>query len=112
MIAGGKDKNLDYDELGRVIKEKVRVLVLIGATADKIEASVIKAFGDDASIPIVHQQTYENAVKGAFALARGIKREDADVSVILSPASTSFDMFKNFEHRGNVYKEIVNSLEV
>ncbi|MBQ8588104.1 MAG: UDP-N-acetylmuramoyl-L-alanine--D-glutamate ligase [Clostridia bacterium] len=111
LIAGGKDKNLDYDELGRVIKDRVRVLVLIGATSDKIEASVRKAFGDSTPLPIVHQETYENAVKGAFALARGIKRDDNSVSVILSPASTSFDMFKNFEHRGNVYKEIVNSLE-
>jgi UDP-N-acetylmuramoylalanine--D-glutamate ligase len=44
-------------------------------------------------------------------LARGIKKDDNEVSVILSPASTSFDMFKNFEERGNKYKEIVNSLE-
>ncbi len=111
LIAGGKDKNLDYDELGRVIKDRVRVLVLIGATSEKIEASVRKAFGDHAPLPIVHRETYEDAVKGAFALARGIKNDENSVSVILSPASTSFDMFKNFEHRGNVYKEIVNSLE-
>lgn len=110
LIAGGKDKNLDYDKLGEVIKAKVKVLVLIGATADKIEASLRKAFGDkEPTIPIVRQDTYEGAVKGAFALARGIRR-DKDVSVILSPASTSFDMFKNFEERGNLYKSIVASL--
>jgi len=110
LIAGGKDKNLNYDELGRVIRDRVKVLVLIGATADKIEASVKKAFGNATPIPIVRQDTYENLVKGAFALARGIKREDNEVSVILSPASTSFDMFKNFEERGKVYKSFVNSL--
>ncbi len=110
LIAGGKDKNLNYDELGKLIRDKVRVLVLIGATADKIEASVRKAFGNSPVLPIVRQDTYENAVKGAFALARGIKKGDNDVSVILSPASTSFDMFKNFEERGRVYKSIVNSL--
>ena len=110
LIAGGKDKNLNYDELGVLIRDKVKVLVLIGPTAEKIEASVRKAFGEsEVTIPIVHQTTYENAVKGAFALARGIRKEE-DVSVILSPASTSFDMFKNFEERGRVYKEIVNSL--
>ncbi len=110
LIAGGKDKNLDYDELGALIRDKVKVLVLIGPTADKIEESVKKAFGErEVTIPIVRQTTYENAVKGAFALARGI-RKDADVSVILSPASTSFDMFKNFEERGKVYKDFVNSL--
>lgn len=110
LIAGGKDKNLNYDELGELIREKVKVLVLIGATAEKIEASVKKAFGNSPLLPILHQDTYEKAVKGAFALARGIKKDDNDVSVILSPASTSFDMFKNFEERGKVYKEIVNSL--
>ena len=110
LIAGGKDKNLNYDELGVVIRNKVKVLVLIGATSQKIEDSVIKAFGGgEVTIPIVRQSTYENAVKGAYALARGI-RKDEDVSVILSPASTSFDMFKNFEERGKVYKAIVNSL--
>ncbi len=110
LIAGGKDKNLNYEELGVVIRNKVKVLVLIGATSQKIEDAVIKAFGDgEVPIPIVRQATYENAVKGAYALARGI-RKDEDVSVILSPASTSFDMFKNFEERGKVYKAIVNSL--
>ena len=111
LIAGGKDKNLNYDKLGEVIKEKVKVLVLIGPTADAIEASVRKAFGDkEVTIPMLRQTTYENVVKGAFALARGI-RKDEDVSVILSPASTSFDMFKNFEERGNLFKKIVNELK-
>ncbi len=112
LIAGGKDKNLDYDELGKVIKEKVKVLVLIGDTSDKIEAAVIKAFGDRKStIPIVRQDTYPKAVMAAFALARGIKKEDNNVSVILSPASTSFDLFKNFEERGNLYKKLVWELK-
>lgn len=110
LIAGGKDKNLNYDELGKVIRDRVRILVLIGPTAEKIEASVRKAFGSATPIPIVHQDSYENVVKGAFALARGIKRDDNEVSVILSPASTSFDMFKNFEERGKVYKSFVNAL--
>ncbi len=111
LIAGGKDKNLDYTDLGKVIKRKVKVLVLVGATSDKIEASVREAFGDSPCIPIIRQDNYEDAVKGAFALARGIRKEE-DVSVIMSNASTSFDMFRNFEERGNVYKSIVNSLTV
>lgn len=111
LIAGGKDKNLDYTDLGKVIKRKVKVLVLVGATSDKIEASVREAFGDTTCIPIIRQDNYEDAVKGAFALARGIRKEE-DVSVIMSNASTSFDMFRNFEERGNVYKSIVNSLTV
>ena len=111
LIAGGKDKNLDYTDLGKVIKRKVKVLVLVGATSDKIEASVREAFGDTTCIPIIRQDNYEDAVKGAFALARGIRKEE-DVSVIMSNASTRFDMFRNFEERGNVYKSIENSLTV
>jgi len=111
LIAGGKDKNLNYDELGCVIKDKVKALVLIGMTADKIEASVIKAFeGKKCLVPIARHTTYENAVKAAFALAKGLKTKDNVVSVILSPASTSFDMFKNFEERGNTFKKYVNEL--
>lgn len=111
LIAGGKDKNLDYDELGKVIREKVKVLVLIGATSDKIEASVIKAFGGKTpSVAITKETTYDNAVKSAFALAKGLKKDDNKVSVILSSASTSFDMFRNFEERGKLFKKLVNEL--
>lgn len=110
LIAGGKDKKLDYTDFGVLIKERVSVLVLIGETSGLIQTAVENAFGDKpVTLPIVRATTYEEAVKGAFALARGI-RKDKDVSVILSPASTSFDMFKNFEVRGQVYKSIVNSL--
>ncbi len=111
LIAGGKDKNLDYSELGNVIKDKVKILVLIGATADKIEASVVKAYGGLApAIPITRVDNYKDAVASAFALARGLKPGGNRVSVILSPASTSFDMFKNFEERGKTFKKYVNEL--
>lgn len=110
LIAGGRDKNLNYDELGLIIREKVSALVLIGETSQKIHDSVQKAFGGNIPIPVYFQDKYPQAVMGAFALAKGLKKDDNEVSVILSPASTSFDMFKNFEERGNKYKEIVNSL--
>ncbi len=110
LIAGGRDKNLNYDELGLIIREKVSALVLIGETSQKIHDSVQKAFGGSLTIPVYFQEKYPQAVMGAFALAKGLKKDDSEVSVILSPASTSFDMFKNFEERGNKYKEIVNSL--
>ena len=111
LIAGGKDKNLDYSDLGVVIKDKVKILVLIGATADKIEASVVKAFGGKTpSIPIARVDNYKDAVNSAYALAKGLKGSGNRVSVILSPASTSFDMFKNFEERGKTFKKYVNEL--
>lgn len=105
MISGGKDKGIPYDEIGPVIVDRVKVLVLIGATAGVIEAAVKKALKDaEADIKIFHADTYSEAVLTAKENAH-----PGDV-VLLSPASTSFDMFKNFEERGNLYKEIVNSL--
>ncbi|MEE0944519.1 MAG: UDP-N-acetylmuramoyl-L-alanine--D-glutamate ligase [Clostridia bacterium] len=103
MIAGGKDKGIPYDEIGPCVVEHVKSLVLIGKTADKIEAAVKKADRGD-KVRILHANTYPEAVNLA-------KNEAAkgDV-VILSPASTSFDMFNNFEERGNLFKEIVLSL--
>ncbi|MBQ8636726.1 MAG: UDP-N-acetylmuramoyl-L-alanine--D-glutamate ligase [Clostridia bacterium] len=103
MIAGGKDKGIPYDEIGPSIAEHVKSLVLIGMTSDKIEAAVRNADGGE-KVKILRATTYPEAVK----LAKG-EAQSGDV-VILSPASTSFDMFNNFEERGNLFKEIVLSL--
>ncbi len=113
LIAGGYDKNLNYDELGIAVRNHVNALVLIGATSPKIEASVKKAFGaKKCPIPIVHEKNYEMAVRAAFVLARSLKKGDEMVSVILSPASASFDMFKNFMERGDLFKKIVGKLKI
>ena len=103
MIAGGKDKNLDYGPIGPAIVAKVRVLILTGPTAEKIAAAVASAPGGDA-VKIIRVNTYEEAVNAARANAL------PGNIVLLSPASTSFDMFKNFEERGNTFKRLVNSL--
>ena len=103
MIAGGKDKGIPYDEIGPAVKEHVKVLILIGMTSDKIEDAVKKC-DIERKVKIIRATTYPEAVKKA--------RENAlpgDV-VLLSPASTSFDMFRNFEERGNLYKKLVNEL--
>lgn len=106
LIAGGYDKHIPFDNLGPAICEKVKVLVLLGATADKIEESVKKAPGyTEGSPKIVRVTTLEEAVDAARAAA-----QKGDI-VTLSPACASFDMFKNFETRGEVFKEIVNSLK-
>lgn len=112
LIAGGYDKKLSFDELGHLIKNRVSALVLCGATADKIEQSVLKYYkSNERPINILKTQNFETAVKGAFAIAKAVADySDDTVSVILSPACASFDMFKNFEVRGNKFKEIVNTL--
>jgi len=107
LIAGGKDKGIPYEPLGQSIAEKVKCLLLIGATAPRIEEAFnnyIHQTDIECDLKIIHCDTYEEVVNKAYAEA--IPGD----CIILSPASTSFDMFKNFEHRGNVFKELVNNL--
>ena len=106
LIAGGKNKGLVYDKLGPVINEKVKVLILMGETAQVIRDSVVAAANYDASsIKILFAENMEQAV----ALARE-NAEKGDI-VSLSSASTSFDMYKNFERRGQHFKAIVQALQ-
>ena len=95
-------KHIPYDELGGVIKENVRVLVLCGATAPKIKAAVLAAPGP--SPEIVEEGDFAAAVRAAAKAAR------PGETVLLSPASASFDLFKNFEERGERFKELVRGL--
>ena len=105
LICGGYDKNIPYDPLGPVVNEKVKVLILVGATGPKIEKATVEAQNfDKDSLKILKAKSLEEAVSLAkeFAVKGDI--------VALSPASASFDMFRDFEHRGNYFKELVNAL--
>ncbi len=104
LIAGGYDKHIPFDVLGPEIVEHVKLLVLCGATADKIEDAVLKAPGYVPGCPeIIRVSPFENAVTAARDAATA-----GDV-VTLSPACAAFDQFKNFAERGRFFKEIVNS---
>ncbi len=104
LIAGGKDKGVPYDEIGPVIVEKVKTLVLTGPTSEQIRRAVLSAPAYRGSPDIIIKDDFREAVLAAHAAA-----EEGDI-VFFSPASTSFDRFRNFEERGNTFKEIVNSL--
>lgn len=105
VIAGGSDKKLDYTTLAGPICDRVKVLVLIGETADKIEAAVTGCPDyDPGKLKIIRRSSLEDAVNAARAEA-----EKGDI-ITLSPASASFDMYKNFEERGHHFKRIVNAL--
>ncbi|MPM96570.1 UDP-N-acetylmuramoylalanine--D-glutamate ligase [bioreactor metagenome] len=105
LIAGGYDKHIPYDVLGPEITEHVKYLVLTGATADKIRRAVETAPDYKKGSPdIVAVDDFDDAVKTAARAAR-----EGDV-VILSPASASFDHFRNFMERGKRFKDIINSL--
>ncbi|MDR2360984.1 MAG: UDP-N-acetylmuramoyl-L-alanine--D-glutamate ligase [Oscillospiraceae bacterium] len=101
LIAGGKDKGVSYDAVGAVIRERVKRLILIGPTAVSIRAAVEAAGG---GVDTIVTDDFSAAVRAAYAAA-----VPGDV-VLLSPASTSFDRWKNFEERGNAFKRIVNQL--
>ena len=104
LLAGGSDKGLDYKEIGEVIAKKVGTLILTGPTADKIENATKNALKDDKNIEIIHTENLKESVKIAK-----VKAKKGDI-VLLSPASASFDAFKNFEERGKYYKTLVNDL--
>ena len=105
IIAGGYDKHIPYEPLGPVINNKVKVLVLLGDTAPKIEKAVREAdnYSEDA-IKIINVTNMEEAVAAAAQNA-----VEGDI-VSLSPASASFGLYRNFEERGNHFKSIVNGL--
>ena len=102
LIAGGYDKNIPYDVLGPEICEHVKQLFLCGATGPKIRAAVEAAEGEKPEI--FDCADLEAATRAAAAAAR-----EGDV-VIMSPASASFDAFKNFMVRGEFFKRIVKEL--
>lgn len=102
LIAGGYDKNLEYEVLARPIVNSCKSLILIGQTADKIEKAVKKEMRDSLKdVNIYRSINLEEAV----LLARKITVK-GDI-VLFSPASASFDMFKNFDERGKIFKALV-----
>ncbi len=105
LIAGGYDKHLDYTPIAKPIVDNVSKLILMGATADKIHDAVVKELtAEQKSMPIYHCSTLKETVELANQIA-----EKGEI-VLFSPASASFDLFKNFAERGNKFKELVNEL--
>lgn len=103
LLAGGSDKGLDYEEVGKTIARKVRALILTGPTSAKIENATKQAL-NGKSIEIYYTSNMQESVNLAKDIAKA-----GDV-VLLSPASASFDLYKNFEDRGHQFKDCVNSL--
>ena len=102
LILGGKDKGSDYSVLNDLLRQRVKRVYTIGAAAGKIQSQIVSA--KNGGPELVHAETLENAIRKAHAVA-----QPGDV-VVLAPACASFDQFKNYEHRGQVFKEIVRSL--
>jgi UDP-N-acetylmuramoylalanine--D-glutamate ligase len=98
LIAGGRDKLGAYDELVSAARAKARAVVLIGEAAERIEAAML------GHVPTVRASSMVGAVEQAFALA------EAGDAVLLSPACSSFDMFKSYADRGDQFVAAVCEL--
>lgn len=105
LIAGGYDKKIPFDGFGEIVVKKTKAVVLVGATAEKLREEIEKTLAKhEINEPVITCTMLTEAVKSAYSLA------DEGDAVLLSPACASFDMFKNFEERGNAFKEIVANL--
>ncbi len=102
LLAGGRNKGSDFTAFSRRVREKVRVLVLLGECADEIERSA----REEGFVSVKRVSDFRKAVLEAYRAAL-----PGDV-VLLSPACASWDMFKNYEERGNLFKSIVLELGV
>ncbi len=98
LILGGKDKGNDYGQIKPLVLEKVKKIYAIGESAEK----VFKFFHNDVKVEI--KQSMEECI---FAASKEARQGEI---VLLSPACASFDMYDNFEHRGQVFKEAVRKL--
>jgi UDP-N-acetylmuramoylalanine--D-glutamate ligase len=109
LITGGKDKKSDYTGLGEAIVSVARKIILCGDNAALIEENLQHECAYNgvqlAELTLVHCDSYEDAVQQAREMA-----VSGEV-VVLSPAGTSYDKFRHFEERGNLFKELVRNLE-
>ena len=105
VICGGRDKNTDFAPLAKTLCEKARAVVLTGEAANKIKIALLAHEGlAESGLVIMERPDFRDAVLAALECAK-----EGD-SVILSPACTSFDAFRNFEERGRKFKEIIKEI--
>lgn len=98
LIAGGKDKDMDFTPLVEPVQSKVKILILLGQAKEKIN----RTLGDASETYLVG--TFEEAVLLAYQKSRG-----GDI-ILLSPGCASYDMFRNYEERGDYFKKLVTQL--
>ena len=99
IVLGGKDKGLDYSVLREPLAAKAHAALLIGAAAEKIAGQL------QGAVPLVDLKTLDAAV------AYGFEHGQPGDTVLLAPACASFDQFRSYEHRGEVFKQLVNRLQ-
>jgi UDP-N-acetylmuramoylalanine--D-glutamate ligase len=98
LIAGGRDKGSDFKSVSALVREKIKFAVLVGEASDRIAQAWQEV------LPTQTVKSFEEAVDLAYHKAK------ADEIVLFSPMCKSFDMFTDYEHRGRVFKDLVNRL--
>jgi len=99
LIAGGDGKGQDFAPLAPAVKSHARAVVLIGRDAPALAAALV-----DANVPLANATSMQEAVEASYALAH------SGDAVLLSPACASFDIFRNYAHRGNVFAEAARAI--
>lgn len=109
LIAGGKDKNLDYKPLAEAIQKSgnVKLIVLMGENKNKIEKAL-----SHVKVPTVNAGNLQSVVKVAYKKSKNLSNKVTNslINIVFSPGAASFDMFKDYADRGQKFKEAVKSL--
>jgi UDP-N-acetylmuramoylalanine--D-glutamate ligase len=104
LLAGGRDKNLPLEDLGAAIRQRVRLLILFGETAEKLEQAAVGGKNSNALPQVVRVADLSQAVE------RAAERSRPGEVVLLSPAGTSFDMYRDYAERGEHFRTLVREL--
>ena len=104
LLAGGKGKNLPLEELGVAIRQRVRLLILFGEMAEKLEQAVLGGKNSSALPQVVRVADLPQAVEWAAARSR------TGEAVLLSPTGTGFDMYRDYAERGEHFRTLVGEL--
>lgn len=104
LLAGGRDKDLDWGSFSDVVMERVKVIVLFGEAAEKIERALSARELEGTGLVIRRAENLQSAVEAAASIAK-----EGDV-VLLSPGGTSFDEFENYEARGEEFRRLVEAI--
>ena len=106
MIAGGYDKHIPFDGLGDELCRYAKAVFLTGDTAETIKNAIMSSpYFAESHLNVTMVEDFTETIRAAAASAR-----EGDI-VLLSPACASFDHFRNFAERGNLFKKIVMELE-
>ncbi len=111
LIAGGKDKNLDYAPLARALRDSknCKTVILFGENKDKIKTALGRIMNKE--FRIMEEATLESAVREAYKIIRSYIIHDSRFIILFSPGAASFDMFKDYADRGEKFKQIVGKMK-